>query len=135
MDHFQNTANNQMHMNICVFWECRDSITSLRLNHIGLCLWQRLIPTINNLRDHARSVLKGLYFSTKINFSMETMNGIFTSGTLLLHSIREIWSDQHFLRMPIALYLWKYNIFVFKYNVWRVLVSPITTTKYPNYNI
>ncbi len=45
------------------------------------------IPSINNLRAHSWSDIKGLYVIVKkTNFPMEKINGIFTSRTRLLHS-------------------------------------------------
>ncbi len=53
-------------------------------NNATCRLQQKHISLINNLGTHSRSVFNKLLL--KINFPMEKMNCIFTSGTRLLHS-------------------------------------------------
>ncbi len=69
-------------------WTSGLSWCEYTLSWISVNRWVWHIQLINNLRAHSRSVFKVLSVIVKIYFPMEKMNGVFTSGTQLLRSIK-----------------------------------------------
>ncbi len=69
-------------------WTSGLSWCEYTLSWISVNRWVRHIQLINNFRAHSRSVFKVLSVIVKIYFPMEKMNGVFTSRTQLLRSIK-----------------------------------------------